>query len=200
MKQYVIYAVIYLFVTAVELYLLHHRNKKEPELFLSIKLYGSILAGGNLMFMVYACYMQTVSEIPAAWYFGIWTYLLGLTIYDLKYRELPDVWHIIPIVFYAASWIIGYQPIYWLESALVAVILCAIFGLTVLLKKDAIGLGDVKLLLVCSIYLGAHCIGMLMRGVFVAFFLSIILLIFKKVTTKSGLPFVPFLLLGALLI
>ena len=200
MKYYIIYIALYVLVTAAELLLVHLRNKKEPELFLSMKLYGSILAGGNAVLMVYACYLQTVSEIPAAWYFGLWSYLLGLTVYDLKYRELPDIWHLIPIVFYIVSWIIGYQPVYWVESLIVTVILCAVFGLTVLLRKDAIGLGDVKLLLVCSIYLGAYCIGMLVRGVFVAFFLSIILLLCKKVTTKSGLPFVPFLLLGALLI
>ncbi len=200
MMQYIICALLTIVVTALEIFLVWKRNKKEPELMLPVKKYGWIIGIGNLILILYGCLLQSISGIWAGWYFGLWTYLLCLTIYDLKFRELPDIWHLFPAVFYVVAWVFGYQPVDYMESILMTVVLGAVLGLIILLKRDAIGLGDVKLLLLCSIYLGSLCMGMMVKAMFVGFFLSIILLIFKKVTTKSGLPFVPFLFLGALLI
>lgn len=200
MMRYLIYSLVTLASIALEIFLVWKRNKKEPELALSTKRYGIIIGVGNIALMAYAVWLESHSGVCAVWYFGLWTYLFCLTIYDLKFRELPDIWHLFPAVFYAAAWIFGYQPVELMESLLFTVVLGAVLGLIVLLKRDAIGLGDVKLLILCSMYLGSLCMGMLVKAMFLGFFLSIILLIFKKVTTKSGLPFVPFLLLGALLI
>lgn len=200
MIRYLIYALITLVLTALEIYLVWKRNGKEPELALPVKRYGWIIGAGNVLLMALAAFFESSSGICAVWYYGLWTYLFCLTIYDLKFRELPDIWHLFPAVFYVIAWIFGYQPVVFLESLLMTVVLGAVLGLIILLKRDAIGLGDVKLLVLCSMYLGSSCMGMLVRAMFLGFFLTIILLICKKVTTKSGLPFVPFLLLGALLI
>lgn len=200
MIQYIIYFLVMLVVVALELFLVWKRNSKEPDLALALNRYGWIIGVGNVALIAFATFLESLSGICAIWYFGLWTYLFCLTIYDLKFRELPDIWHLFPIVFYGIAWLFKYQPVDFLESIFMMVVLGAVLGLIVLLKRDAIGLGDVKLLVLCSLYLGSNCIGMMVKAMFLGFFLSIILLLCKKVTTKSGLPFVPFLLLGALLI
>ena len=124
--------------------------------------------------------------------------LFVLSIYDLKFKELPDCWHIVLLLFYAIAWLGGWQPILLKESLITAFVVGSLSALVFLIRRDAIGLGDIKLLLVCSLYMGTFVGGMVIRGMFAAFVCSLVLLLFKKVTPKSGLPFVPFLLFGAL--
>ena len=175
-------------------------NRKEPDIRLSLKKWGTILAAGNILLAVLSWYKETQSGITACWYFGLFTYLLCLTVYDLKFRELPDWWHLILPLFYSGLWLSGRQPVDIYESVIITVVFAAVLGLIFLLRKDAIGIGDIKLLLLCSIYAGSASVGMLIRGMILAFFFSIGLLLLKKATAKSELPFVPFLLLGALLV
>ena len=103
-------------------------------------------------------------------------------------------------IFYAGAWLVGKQPVALWNSAIITIVYAAIFGMIFLLRKDALGLGDIKLLLLCGIYAGSASVGIMIRGMILAFFFSIGLLLFKKANAKSELPFVPFLLLGALLI
>ena len=174
-------------------------NRREVALGLDWKKQGIVLGVGNLFLMALSWYKQTQGGLSAWWYFGLFTYLLCLTLYDLKFRELPDWWHLFPLTFYAVGCFFGKQPVEIYESAMVTIVLAAVLGLIFLLKKDAIGLGDIKLLLVCGIYAGSACVSFLIHGMILAFFFSIGLLLLKKATAKSELPFVPFLLLGALL-
>lgn len=157
-----------------------------------------LFALGNLALLLLALYRENGGGYRAAWYFGLWTYLFGMGVYDLKCRELPDLWHLLPLILYGAAWVFGYQPVDFDSSLFSCVGLAAVLGLIYLIRKDAVGLGDIKLILACALYLGQACVGMLVRGMTAAFICSIILLLCKKVTPKSGLPFVPFLLLGAL--
>ena len=189
-------AVAYVVITVVEAALAYWVGKKEK--FSFHKQYAIFLFGGNLLLMLVAFWRGMFDAGLAVWYFGIWTYLLCLSFYDLKYRELPDWWHLLPVFLYVAAWLFGYQPIPIRESIFAVLILAAVFGLIYVVRKDAIGLGDIKLILVCALYLGRGCAGMLVRGMAGAFVCSMALLLFKKVTVKSELPFVPFLLLGAL--
>lgn len=189
-------AVAYIIITGAEVALAHWIGRREEFSFHGR--YTIFLFGGNLLLMLLALWRGIFDSGSAIWYFGIWTYLLCLTFYDLKYRELPDWWHLLPIFLYAVAWLFGYQPIPIRESIFAVLILAAVFGLIYVVRKDAIGLGDIKLILVCALYLGRGCAGMLVRGMVGAFVCSMALLLFKKVTVKSELPFVPFLLLGAL--
>lgn len=173
-------------------------NRQEPTLSLRLKKYGTVLVAGNLVLAVVSQYKQEQSGIAGWWYFGLFTYLLCLTIYDLKFKELPDWWHLLLPMFYAAAWLSGKQPVGLLNSGIIVLIYALVFGLIMLIRKDALGVGDMKLLLLCGVYAGSASVGIMIRGMILAFFLSIALLLFKKVTPKSGLPFVPFLLLGAL--
>ena len=150
--------------------------------------------------MIFSWYKESQSGVMAGWYFGIFTYLFCLAIYDLKFKELPDWWHLVLIFYYAGIWLCGKHPVSIYESGFVTIVFAAVLGIIFLLKREAIGIGDMKLLLLCSAYAGSVCIGIVVRGMILAFFYSIILVLLKKVTAKSELPFVPFLFLGALFI
>lgn len=194
------YVILYVAGMLLELGGVWWINWREAELSLEIKKYGIILAIGNALLLALAWYKESLGGAAVAWYFGLFTYLLCLTIYDLKFRELPDWWHLLLVVAYAGMWIGGVQHISLLESGLMTVILAAVLGLICLIRKDAIGIGDMKLILVCAVYAGFSCGGIITRGMIVAFFWSLGMLLLKKATTKSELPFVPFLLVGALLL
>ena len=173
-------------------------GRREPELYMKPKTYKVIAFVGALGLLLFACYKVSIGGYDVSWYFGLWIYLFILSIYDLKFRELPDCWHIVLLLFYGIAWLGGWQPIALVESLITAFVVGSLSALVFLIRRDAIGLGDIKLLLVCSLYMGTFVGGMVIRGMFAAFVCSLGLLLFKKVTPKSGLPFVPFLLFGAL--
>ena len=190
----------YLVITAAELGLAGWLGKKEEIFSFKTHKYTIIIAVGNLLLLVFAIWKKKQTGNEAVWYFGIWAYLFGLAIYDLKCRELPDWWHLLPAVPCGAVWLMRCQPVQVKESLFAVLVLAAVFGLVYLLRKDAIGLGDIKLILVCAFYLGRLSFGMICWGMMAAFVCSIILLVCKKATPASGLPFAPFLLFGALFI
>lgn len=194
------YVICYVVALLLELLAVWWINRREAKLCLGIKKYGLILGLGNLFLLGLAWYKQSQSGIPGWWYFGLFTYLLCLTIYDLKFRELPDWWHLLLALFYAVAWALGKQPVELMDSGIMLLVYAAVFGLILLLRREMLGVGDMKLLLLCGIYAGSASVGVLIRGMIAAFFVSLVLLLLKKATTKSELPFVPFLLLGALLI
>lgn len=174
-------------------------NKKDSQLKLKLKKYSLILLGGNILMMLVSQWKAISYENPVLWYFCLFTYLFCLTIYDLKYKELPDCWHILPMLCYAGFWIIGIQPVPIVESGIMLLVFVAILGIIFLLRREAIGVGDIKLLILCAGYAGFSGIGIVVRGLMLAFVYSLIMLLLKKATAKSELPFVPFLLAGALL-
>lgn len=199
-KWIIFYVIFFPAITISELFLVDWLGRRE-EIFKLKKKYTILLFGfGNLLFLLFALYQESRGGHRAIWYFGLWTYLFGMGIYDLKCRELPEWWHLLPLLLYGVAWVFGYQPVAFGSSLFSCVVLAAVLGLVYLIRKDAIGLGDIKLMLVCALYLGQACFGMVIRGMTAAFVCSILLLLCKKVTPKSGLPFVPFLLLGALFV
>ncbi len=193
-------ALVFLTVTAAEELLARRLGRREEIFSFWGRRHALLLAGGNLLLLCAAFYREAAGGHAAVWYFGIWTYLFCTAIYDLKCRELPDLWLLLPACFYAAAWLFGYQPAALHSSLFTVFLLSAVLGLIYLIRKDAIGLGDIKLILICALYLGGECAGMLLRGMTAAFICSMALLLMRRATAKSELPFVPFLLLGALLI
>jgi leader peptidase (prepilin peptidase) / N-methyltransferase len=74
----------------------------------------------------------------------------------------------------------------------------AILG-SVLFKKEAMGIGDVKLAAFIGLFIGAYVIMALFIGFFVGSVVSIALIITKKVGKKDYVPFGPFLGVGAII-
>lgn len=174
--------------------------RKEEVFRLDPKKYGVLLAAGNLLLMVLAMYREYRGGASAVWYFGLWSYLFCLSVYDLKYRELPDWWHLLPVAGYGLLQLLGEQHVAWQRSVLVMLVMGAVLGLVALIRRDAMGGGDRKLLVLCGGYAGTACFRFVFWGMAVAFVFSLLLLLLKKTTMKGELPFAPFLLVGALLI
>ena len=133
------------------------------------------------------------------------TGLLALTVYDLRWMLLPDriVYPLIAITLIVLLVQLGLgQPVSVLLRHLAAASLLggAFFGLASLAGGRLFGGGDVKLGLLMGLILG-------LRGVVLAALLAfwsaailgVILMIARRKTRKSYLPFGPFLVLGTII-
>lgn len=192
------YIIVCLLTIVLEIGLVCLFQKREPEYSLNGKRYRILLVVGNVAIMGVAVFLEMQGILPAIWYFGICTYLFCLSIYDIKFRELPDWFHLIPLLLYAYLFIRKGLPFTVMSGLLMALIVGVILLVVFLIRRDAIGLGDIKTMIVCSFYVAGMMPGIMIKGMLVAFLFSLVLLILKKVNTKSGIPFIPFLFLGAL--
>jgi leader peptidase (prepilin peptidase)/N-methyltransferase len=136
--------------------------------------------------------------------FGAYVVVLVLLLAtDLDQRLLPDLLTLpmIPIaLLFALS---GQNPL--VGAAIVpaiaaALIIPAIMYLpSILFGPGAFGLGDVKLLVTVGLISGAYrAVAGTLVGVIVAGAVILVLLLTRRVTLKSYIPFGPFLILGAL--
>ena len=134
----------------------------------------------------------------ALWYFLCLSILFVLAFYDLNVRLLPDRF-ILLFAGEALLWhISSCAPVTLLDGLLGAAVLALVSGVVWLINRDAIGLGDIKLLAALGFYAGLSvAVHIVVRGVFAAFFVALLLLVLKKAGRKTELPFVPFLLIGA---
>ena len=85
-----------------------------------------------------------------------------------------------------------------IKSDLFALIIpLALFIIGVLLMKNGMGMGDIKLLIVICFYLGLQgSVSAVFFSLIVAFVISIVLMIAKKKGRKDSIPFAPALLIG----
>lgn len=136
--------------------------------------------------------------------FGAYVVVLVLLLAtDLDQRLLPDLLTLpmIPIALVFA--LSGQNPL--VDGAIVpaiaaALIIPALLYLpSILFGPGAFGLGDVKLLVTVGLISGAYrAVAGTMVGVIVAGLVILVLLVTRRVTLKSYIPFGPFLILGAL--
>jgi len=89
---------------------------------------------------------------------------------------------------------------YLISSALSIVLFCGIFFLISVVFKNSIGMGDVKLFGVLSIYFGMYgTLHILMYAMIVTFFYACYLLATKKKEKKDEISFAPMVLFGTLI-
>ena len=133
-------------------------------------------------------------------------YVLVLTLLlatDLDQRLLPDVLTLpmIPLAFLFA--LSGRDPL--VGAALVPAVLAAVaipaalYLPSLAFGPGAFGLGDVKLLVTVGLISGAYraLVGVV-SGVLLAGVVIVVLLVARRITLRSYIPFGPFLILGAL--
>lgn len=83
------------------------------------------------------------------------------------------------------------------SSLIAAVILLLFFSLTLLIVKNSIGMGDVKLFAVVGLYQGIWgAVNSVFFSLVASFFVSVVLLILKKKTRKDTISFGPCIMLG----
>jgi prepilin signal peptidase PulO-like enzyme (type II secretory pathway) len=125
---------------------------------------------------------------------------------DMKYNKIPNLFVILGVI----GWVVvtiwelatGYE--YWMSnfvSSLIAVVIIAfVMGMCLLIMKNSIGMGDVKIILVMSALLGlANVLVAIFVSLIVSFIAAVFLLVTKKKGRKDTLPFAPFILTGTLM-
>jgi len=155
--------------------------------------------------------VDTQSYLPTFYYLGIVSFLIAIFVYDWLYMEIPSI-----VLWVGGIWTIAFN-IYFdliktdkilsvlqvgIFSGMVAaaVAFAMFFSLVYFSKEKWMGMGDALLVIFLGLFLGWPQI---ILGLFLAFNLgaiySIFLLLVKKRTLKSQIPFGPFLVLGSIL-
>jgi len=192
-----------LFATAFEIGMAMLLNKYKQAFHMKLQIYIPAVCIGNgllaaLSYLKYSMYEDNVA--PAYWFFCILTYLFCMMLFDLKHKLLPNWLHLIPISAYIFCTLEKTNPVPIEQSVITVVVAAVVMGFIILVQRDALGIGDVKMLLICGAYIGFYCLGVIFRGCVVAFILCIVMLLMKKASKKSELPFAPFMFFGALLL
>ena len=135
-------------------------------------------------------------------------YILGLVLLlatDLDQRLLPDLITLPLIPFAALVTLAGINPLVPITELLPAiaaaiVLPAGLYLLSIPYGAGAIGMGDLKLMISVGLLAGfmraflGLLTGALLSGIVVA-----VLLVFRRVTLRTYIPFGPFLIVGALL-
>jgi leader peptidase (prepilin peptidase)/N-methyltransferase len=156
-----------------------------------------------------AAIQPTVNMISSALALVAFLYLaaisIALSFIDIEHHRLPDAIvlpsYAVGAVLLATSCILvgDYAALIRAGIGLAAMVIG--YLALALIWKGGMGLGDVKLAGVLGLYLGYSGWGSLAVGSMSAFFLGgifgLVLILLHKTTRKSGIPFGPWMLLGA---
>lgn len=145
----------------------------------------------------------TISPFLLVVYFLIFFVLLFALIADLQYLIVPDFFVVLLSILVVVAQFLGQKD--WFLS-IVAVIFSSMFfiGLYViskkLLRKEALGMGDIKLMIPIAFFLSWPKI---LVSIFLAFiiggFFAMLILIMGRKKFGQALPFAPFLILASLI-
>lgn len=131
----------------------------------------------------------------------LWLSVLGYI--DARERIIPNSLIGIGLLFWLVLILldifVGGTP--WLQllvfSGIGGIVCGGLLFIIALIVKSALGMGDVKMFFVLGLLYGlTDAYGILLFSVIAMGVVSIILLIAKKVTTKSTIPMAPFVILG----
>lgn len=180
-----------------------HCHKKISLVYFLTELVAFFLGIAFYLAYVYLPFLQGFAIWQLAIYFLIAFILLFSFLADLQYLIVPDFFVALLVVLAILVQILSGEP--WLLPIL-AVIFSTVFfyGLYFLaskiLKKDALGMGDIKLMIPLSFILSwpKTALSIFLAFIIGGFFAMLVLITGKK---KFGqvLPFAPFLILAALL-
>lgn len=166
----------------------------------------------GLLFVFIFC--QLGWDWSALWLFVIFAFLVIIFVFDLKHFIIPDkiVYPAIIIVFFyslftlvighwdlVGHWSLGFGILKPLISPVLSAIIGSGFFLSIVLitKGRGMGLGDVKLTFFMGLFLSFPNI---LVALFLAFIIGAIigigLILMKKKTLKSEVPFGPFLIIA----
>lgn len=168
--------------------------------------YPLVEAGTALVFVL------VILRFGVGWELLTYLYLaavaVALALIDVDVHRLPDAivlpsYGVVAGLLVLACWSPGGDSDWpaLLRALIGGVALFALYGLLFVIYPRGMGLGDVKLSGVLGMALGWLGWGSLLIGGFAAFLVggvfSVLLLITGRATRKSGIPFGPWMLLGA---
>ncbi len=140
---------------------------------------------------------QVVSWPNLAYYFlyffESWLFL-GIFFYDLKYLEIPDLF-LVPLIVMTLLSSIIMGKLSLLSLLIAAIIAVGFFGGQILVSKGRwLGEGDLYLAIAMAFLFGWEKLLLaIVLTYFIGAAISVGLLVFKKVNSKSKIPFAPFM-------
>ena len=145
---------------------------------------------------------STLVLVAFLWLAGV---SVALALIDLDTHKLPNAIvlpsYLVGGVLLAAAGILNGDPDGAIRAGIGMAAMWVAYFLMAMLYPGGMGFGDVKLAGVLGIYLGFVGWGALLVGAFAAFFFggiyAIALMVLKKAGRKSGIPFGPWMLIGA---
>ena len=136
----------------------------------------------------------------------VFIWLVALGYIDIKERIIPNKMILVGLVFWGILLLVDIFVAgnNWLEvlvfSALGGLLCGGILAVVSLIVKNALGMGDVKMFFVLGLLYGiTDTYSILLFSMMIMAAVSIILLILKKVTTKTAVPMAPFVAIGFML-
>ncbi|MEX2345036.1 MAG: A24 family peptidase [Balneolaceae bacterium] len=159
----------------------------------------TVLFAGSIFFSLSILELSAVEAGRQAFFFS---FLLAVTVFDLKYRLIPNRLVLIGITVWLIFVVSDSVP--FIDSLLAGT--CAAFILLLirwlgfwLYQQAGMGIGDVKLLFIMGLFLEWEVFWILYLAITAGGFWAGAGLWLKKTDKNSRLPFAPFLLLGSLL-
>jgi leader peptidase (prepilin peptidase)/N-methyltransferase len=189
------------------------RNCREP---ISAR-YPLVELGTGLLFFVVALPVAarlaavepTVNAIASGLTLVAYLYLaaisIALSFIDIEHHKLPNVIvlpsYVVGIVLLGSAALLSGDLGQLIRAGIGMAAMGVGYLLLAIVKPGAMGLGDVKLAGVLGLFLGFNGWGALIVGSLAAFFLGgiygVVLIVSRKTTRKSGIPFGPWMALGA---
>jgi len=162
------------------------------------------LATGILF--LFPFFLKLSSFIDLIFYWFIFCVLIVIFVYDLKHYLIPEKLVYLAILFTLfyhlfKSWTINNLDLLFILNLIFA-IFPSLFFLTIILisRETWMGWGDFQLSILMGLILGwPNILVALFFAFFIGFFVSLILILLKKKTMKSQIPFAPFLVVGTFL-
>lgn len=152
------------------------------------------------------------SWILITYYLSIFSLLLIVFVYDLQYMEIPMIIVWVGIVlslvyFLSVDWQNFHSAVSILNLKIASGILGGLlafllfFGLAAYSKETWMGYGDAYIGMLAGLIVGwPNVVWMLMLSFTIGAIISVGLILFRKKTMKSQIPFAPFLITGVFLI
>jgi len=155
----------------------------------------------GILFLIYYFKFNIFENNILFWILGliIIVLLMFSTVFDLKYMILPDFSTVILIILAVIFLFVETPCVASLQDNILSALVASGFLLilNLITKGNGMGMGDVKLAVFMGLFLGYP---KTIIAFYVAFIVGaiwgLILMIFKKATKKSQVPFGPFMILG----
>ena len=158
-----------------------------------------LLAGFCLALTVYGYWLFGMGRDLCGFLLGT-AYLAAITPKDIREHIIPDRTTASFAVWFTLFQISSLDVALIVDAAIGAVLGLVLLGLPYLIRRDSIGLGDVKAVAACGVIYGALGLIHLLLRAFIAIFLySVVQLLLKRATLKSETPFAPFLFLAVII-
>jgi len=150
--------------------------------------------------VIFLAYWISGKDLAVLQFIDILISYLILSIVDIKTLCIPDKILLLTGCSQLIYGIFLLSAREWIRSVVAGLIVYAVFLLISVLSKGGLGIGDVKLLGLTTIFTNLfYLLQVIFLALLLTFFYSVILLILKKCDRKTELPFAPFLLGGMLI-